>query len=55
MFNIHSRSNTVTVLTGYSNLYLDDVGVSEAVAACEDSINGRGDTQGVCDTLWTTN
>lgn len=35
-------------------MYLDDVGVSVAVAACEDSIYGSRDAQSVCDPLWGT-
>lgn len=46
---------TAAVIMGCIYLYLDDVDVSVAVAACEDSIDGRGDTQSVCDTLRTTN
>lgn len=35
--------------------YLDDVGVTMAVAAGEDGVNGRGDTQSVCDALRLAN
>lgn len=34
------------------SLYLDDVDVSVAVAACEYGVDGRGHTKSVCDTLW---
>lgn len=35
--------------------YLDDVGVTMAVAAGEDGVNGRRDTQSVCDALRLAN
>lgn len=34
------------------SLYLDDVDVSVAVAACECGVDGRGHAQSVCDALW---
>lgn len=39
--------------SGCCSLYLNDVDVSMAVAASEDGVDGRGDAQSVCDTLWT--
>lgn len=42
----------VAVVMCYSVcFYLNDVGVSVAVAACEHGVDGGGDTQDVCDAL----